>query len=73
MTAYSQIKPQIVVSTFTAKISDKNFDQVLSILENMSEKSQVFVSGSQLSDYKPSFGKNIMYLKSIKQLQKLIA
>lgn len=71
--AHSQIKPQIVVSTFTAKISDKNFTKAFSVLESMSKSSQVIVSGSQLTKDKPAFSKSILHIKSIDQLKKIIA
>ncbi|MFT5778616.1 MAG: DNA-binding transcriptional MerR regulator, partial [Crocinitomicaceae bacterium] len=42
--AFTQINPQLVVSTFTAKISEKNFKKIETVLLEMSKKSQVIVS-----------------------------
>jgi DNA-binding transcriptional MerR regulator len=70
--AFSQIKPQIVVSTFTAKISEKNFGNIEKVLKKMSKDAVVIVSGSQLAnfDFKPS--KKLLQIKTIPQLNSLL-
>ena len=67
--AFSQIKPQIVATTCTAKLSEKNFAKIKKSLLHFSEKSQVIVSGSQLNNSDYTFSKDIMQINSITQLK----
>lgn len=70
--AFSQIKPQIVVSTFTSKVSEKNFTNIEKVLKKMSKDALIIVSGSQLAnfDFKPS--KKLLQIKTIAQLKSLL-
>jgi len=70
--AFSQIKPQIVATTFTAKLNEKNFAKIKKSLLHFSEKSQVIVSGSQLNNSDYTFSKDIMQINSITQLKSLL-
>jgi len=72
MDTFSQIQPQIVVSTFTAKISQKGFEKVETVLKEMSKKSQVIVSGNQLNKLEANLSKNIQHINSISQLKSLL-
>ncbi|OFZ11398.1 MAG: hypothetical protein A3D92_13410 [Bacteroidetes bacterium RIFCSPHIGHO2_02_FULL_44_7] len=66
--AYSKIQPQIVITTFVAKISEKNFTTIHTILEQFTRKSKVFVSGSQLRQFETHISGAIQHLLSIDQL-----
>jgi len=70
--AFGHIKPQIVVSTFTAKISEKNFIKVEKTLKLMSKNSQVIISGSQLNYLDLQISKDLLVVKSIGQLETLL-
>lgn len=70
--AFSQIKPQIVVSTFTAKISEKNFGNIEKVLKKMSKDAVVIVSGSQLANFEFKPSKKLLQIKTIPQLKSLL-
>jgi MerR family transcriptional regulator, light-induced transcriptional regulator len=70
--AFSQIKPQIVITTFTAKISEKNFSKAEKILMKLSKKSQVVVSGSQLNHINHKLSKDLLHIQYISQLRTLL-
>ena len=70
--AFTQIKPQLVVSTFTAKISEKNLKKIESSLIKMSKTSQVIVSGSQLINSEFKLSSDIFHVKNINQLNLLL-
>ena len=70
--AYAQIKPQMVVSTFTSKISDKNFKKIETTLLEMSKKSVVIVSGSQITNSSIKLSKKLFHVKTIDQLNLLL-
>ena len=70
--AFSQIKPQIVVSTFTAKISEKNFGNIEKVLKKMSKDALVIVSGSQLANFDFKSSKKLLQIKTIPQLKSLL-
>ena len=71
-TAFIQIKPQLVVSTFTAKISEKNLKKIESSFIKMSKTSQVIVSGSQLINSEFKLSSDIFHVKNINQLNLLL-
>ena len=70
--AFTQIKPQIVVSTFTAKVSDKTFLKIEKVLMKMSKEAQVIVSGSQLANFDLKPSKKLLQIKTIAQLKTLL-
>lgn len=70
--AHEIIQPNLVVSTFTAVISDHYFNKVFETLEEMSLKSKVLVSGGQLTDERYTYNDKILRIDSIKQLQKIL-
>lgn len=70
--AFKQIKPQIVVSTFTAKISEKNFQKIETKLVEMSKTSLVIVSGSQITNTDIKLTRDLTHIKSIDQLKRLL-
>lgn len=70
-TAYTQIQPQLVVTTFVAKISEKNFETVHTVLEGFSKKSKVIISGSQLSRIQFPISDSIQQISSLDELNSL--
>lgn len=70
--AFSVIKPQLVVSTFTAKLSEKKFKKIESTLLEMSKKSQVIISGSQLTNSDIDVSPDLFHVKNIDQLKSLL-
>ncbi len=70
--AFAQIKPQLVATTFTAKLSDKNLEKITDVLVSFSKNSKVLVSGSQLSFIEPKLPKEILRIKTIDQLKSLV-
>lgn len=70
--AFKQIKPQLVVSTFTAKLSEKNFKKIETVLVDMSKSSLVIVSGSQITNSDIKLTRDLTHIKSIDQLKRLL-
>jgi len=70
--AFSHINPQMVITTFTAKISEKNFNKVELILEQMSKSAQVVISGSQLANLDVKLSKDFFHIRTIAQLKSLL-
>ena len=70
--AYAHLKPQLVVTTFVARISEKNFDKIHKVLHSFSTKSQVIVSGNQLNHFEHKLSKSLLHIKSIDQLKTLL-
>jgi methanogenic corrinoid protein MtbC1 len=70
--AFNRINPHVVVSTFTAKISEKNFRKIETVLLEMSKKSQVIVSGSQLTNSNIKLSSDIFHVKNIDGLNQLL-
>jgi DNA-binding transcriptional MerR regulator len=70
--AFAQIKPQIVVSTFTSKVSDKSFLKIEKVLKKLSKDAQVIVSGSQLANFDLKPSKKLLQIKTIAQLKTLL-
>lgn len=71
-TAFKQINPQIVVSTFTAKISEKKFKKIETKLIEMSKTSSVIVSGSQITNTDIKLTRDLTHIKSIDQLKRFL-
>lgn len=69
--AFTEIQPQFVITTFVAKISEKNFEIVHNILEGFSRKSKVIISGSQLSRMEFPISDSIQQISSLDQLESL--
>ncbi len=72
VTVHEQLKPTMVVSTFTAKLSDKKFQKIEDILLGMTKTSEVLVSGAQLVNRKIKKNKKLKQIKSILELKKMI-
>ena len=70
--AFTHIKPQIVVSTFKAKLSEKNFKKIETVLLDMSKTSLVIVSGSQLTNSNIKLASDLTHVKRINQLKRLV-
>jgi methanogenic corrinoid protein MtbC1 len=70
--AFTHLSPHIVVSTFTAKISEKNFKKIETVLLEMSKKSQVIVSGSQLTNSNIKLSTDIFHIEKIDELNQLL-
>lgn len=70
--AFAHIKPQIVVSTFTAKLSEKNFMKIEATLVEMSKTSLVIVSGSQITNSDIKLTRDLTLVKNIDQLKRLL-
>jgi len=66
--AIDQIKPNLVITTFTTKISEKYLDKITKLLDEISTNRTVMVSGSQLNNMKAQFNKNILKIDTIDQL-----
>lgn len=72
MLAYTQIKPNVVVTTFTAKISENKFEKVESVLSKMAKNSKVIISGYQLTNLSPTVSTGIVHVKTIDELEGLL-
>jgi DNA-binding transcriptional MerR regulator len=70
--AFNQIKPQLVVSTFTAKLSETKFKKIEAKLLEMSKTSKVIVSGSQVTNANIKETSNLTHIKSIDQLRSIL-
>ena len=70
--AFSHIKPQMVVTTFTAKISDKSFSKIEKVLKQMSKSAQVVISGSQVANLDVELSKDFLHIKTPDQLKSLL-
>ncbi len=70
--AYNQLKPQVVITTFVARISEKNFEKIHSILQTFTKNSQVLISGSQLQHLEYNISSSLLHIKSITQLLELL-
>lgn len=70
--AYELTNPKIVVTTFTAEISEKKFRKVESILVDLTTNAQVLISGGQLNNIDYSINDSLVHLKTIDQLKSLI-
>lgn len=67
--AVEQIKPDVVVTTFTAKINEKQLAKMTKLLEDISKNHAVIVSGNQLNNMTTSFSNKILKIDSIDQLK----
>lgn len=70
--AFSHIKPQMVVTTFTTKISDKSFSKIEKVLKQMSKSAQVVISGSQVAHLDVELSKDFLHIKTPDQLKSLL-
>ncbi|MDG1427662.1 MAG: MerR family transcriptional regulator [Crocinitomicaceae bacterium] len=68
-TAYSQLMPDIVVTTFTALLSEKDFRVIEKELLKFIKNSEVIISGSQLDAFEFSFSKKLKHIRSIQELK----
>jgi len=59
-----QLNPDLVVSTFTAKISEKSFSKILEVLSRISLHSRVIISGSQLAKMDLNLPENVNFIKT---------
>jgi len=67
-----QLKPDLVVTTFTAKISEKSFHKILEVLTRISTSSKVVISGSQLGKMNLSLPKNINFIKTASEFYQVL-
>ena len=72
MKAYDQIMPQIVISTFTAKLSEKKFVAVESVLRQMTKYARVIISGSQLKKLNHDFSDELHCIESIEEFKTIL-
>ncbi|MEJ6616850.1 MAG: MerR family transcriptional regulator [Crocinitomicaceae bacterium] len=70
--AYKQLQPKIVITTFVARISEKNFEKIHNVLYDFSKKSQVLISGNQLSHLNYNISSSLLYIKTIDQLLEIL-
>ncbi len=70
--AASQINPKLIVTTFTAKISDKNFKKIEDELVSFSKNAEILVSGSQGNIDALGKRKSFHHLTSISQLKAIL-
>jgi len=67
------LKPDLVVTTFTSKITEKSFKRIMNVLSRISELSKVIISGNQLKKMDLSLPKNIHFIETTEELDKLTA
>lgn len=67
--AFNQIKPKMVVTTFTAQISEKNFGKLEKALIKISKKSKVIVSGNQLNYLNYEISNKLVHIKDINEFK----
>ena len=67
-----QIKPQIIVTTFTAKLGEKKFKEIESELVKLSKNSKVIISGSQLNNFDFQASKKLIHVNSIPELKSIL-
>ncbi len=72
LNAVEQIKPNLVVTTFTAKISEKFLVKITNLLNEISADRKVIISGSQLNHMETQFSENITKIDTVDQLNSLI-
>lgn len=68
LTAVNQINPNLVITTFTTKISEKYLIKVTGLLDEIATGRKVIVSGNQLNNMTTNFNKSILKIDSIDQL-----
>lgn len=66
--AVNQINPNLVITTFTTKISEKYLIKVTGLLDEIAKSRKVIVSGNQLNNMTTNFNKSILKIDSINQL-----
>lgn len=66
--AINQIKPQLVITTFTTKINDKYATKIADLLNDISTNHTVIISGNQLLSFDTLLNKEVVKLDSIDQL-----
>ncbi|MBT3647503.1 MAG: MerR family transcriptional regulator [Flavobacteriales bacterium] len=70
--AFNKIGPDLVVTTFVSKISDRNFKKVESELLKFSKKANVLVSGNQLNQMDKQLSKDLIFVETISHLRAII-
>jgi len=70
--AYNQLKPKVVITTFVARISEKNFEKIHDVLHDFSKKSQVLISGNQLNHLNYNISSALLHIKAIDQLMEIL-
>lgn len=68
--AINSIRPELILTAFTAKISEKDFKFIEKHLLEFSKKSRVLVSGAQLD--RLNFSRNLTHVRSILELKTAI-
>ena len=72
MSVTDQIKPQIIVTTFTAKLGEKKFKEIELELVKLSKKSKIIISGSQLNNFDFKVSKKLTHVNSIPELKSIL-
>lgn len=72
LSTVKQINPNLVILTFTSKVSDKFLIKATNVLDKIAATSKVIVSGNQLNNMTTNFSKNILKIDSIEQLTEWI-
>lgn len=70
--AFSQLNPEFVITTFTARITEKKFREIENELIILSKKSEVIISGSRLNYFDFSISKDLLHINSISELLSLL-
>ncbi|HTO37518.1 MAG TPA: MerR family transcriptional regulator [Brumimicrobium sp.] len=69
--AHKQIKPQVVVTTFTAKLSEKKFEKIEKVLVKIAKTAKVMVSGFQIDNLENPISKSLHHVRTIDELSRL--
>jgi methanogenic corrinoid protein MtbC1 len=70
--AKETIQPQLIVTTFVAKISEKRFLKIHKVLEELSKDAQVVISGGQLILGEYEISDSILHVKELDQIKTLV-
>jgi len=68
----SQLNPDIIITTFTSHISQKEFTTLFQTLKKLSENSEIIISGSQLKTLNFKLTSSLHHIVSLEQLDSLI-
>jgi methanogenic corrinoid protein MtbC1 len=68
--AFNQIKPQLLVTTFTSKLNEKGFNRIQDELIELSKEANIIISGSQLNSFNVS--KKLTLIQTIPELKAII-
>ena len=69
-TAYEEIQPEVVFTSFTAKMGEKSFRKIEKELLVFSKKSKVFITGAQLHRFDFKISKKLKVVQSVAEFQR---